>query len=116
MMLFILIHESMYEWLLMQEINDGITFLSIIPTFITHVVNWTNINFYGSLLPIDLLPTNLFNTLDDTIKLEYENKISEYLYNSFELLKTTWNLFYSLIKLIDVAISWDTRGTIYNRQ
>jgi len=88
MILFILMHESMSEWLLMGKIDVDTNFLSISPSFVTEINYWTNINFYGS-----LLPTDLFNTQD-------ENKISNYLHNSFELLKTKWNSFIEFVDSI----------------
>ena len=87
MMLFILMHESMSEDLLTNKILDSTEFSSIYPSFITKIDNWTNNNFYGSLLPIDLL-----NTRNET-------KIQEYLDNSFILLKNTWNDFIEKTKI-----------------
>lgn len=81
-------HESMSEWLLMGKIDVDTNFLSISPSFVTEINYWTNINFYGS-----LLPTDLFNTRDD-------NKISNYLHDSFELLKTKWNSFIEFVDSI----------------
>ena len=65
----------------MKKIDVDTHFSSVNPSFVTTINNWKNINFYGS-----LLPTDLFNT-------QNEDKISEYLHNSFELFKTTWNSF-----------------------
>jgi len=77
--LFIIMHESINEYILSEKTLPYNYFNSLYPPFVTKIDNWTNIDFYGALLPIDI-----FNSPSPL----------PYLNNSYNILAHEWNEFF----------------------
>ena len=76
---FTLIHESMSSWFLSDDGFRNKHFDDINPYFVTNIFNWSDVNMFGGLLPQDILNKGY-------------HAISQYLNESFELLKTHFEL------------------------
>jgi len=93
--LFIIIHESRFEFMLSGPINLSIyksySEICFGTTFLCDWKNWKNDKYYGS-----MLPKNLFKLKDDTIvedEAEQTEIIKAYLNRIFEFFITIWNQF-----------------------
>jgi len=96
-MLFMIMHESMSEYLLTKKISEDIHFSSLYPAFITDITKWKNIKSHGS-----LLPKELFETQND-------EKIKLYLNDSFNLLKSIWNNFLDIKDIIPKQVEIESK-------
>ena len=77
--LFMIMHESIDEYILSEKTLPYNYFNSLNPPFVTNIANWNNINFYGGLLPIDI-----FNSQSPL----------PYLNDSYNILAHEWNNYF----------------------
>jgi hypothetical protein len=78
--LFIIMHESIDEYLLSERVLKLNDFSQIGPNFVSCIEHWANIDHYGGLLPKTIF--------------ENKSKITPYLHSAYNILATEWNKYF----------------------